>query len=306
MRAGAIDIGSNSILLTIAEPDAPKAIPLKILFDEARVTGLSKGLQAGGVITPEAQNRAFDCLKDYRRELDKFKPDVFKAVGTEAFRRATNGEEVRTKISEILQTPLEIISGDQEAELSFWSVQKEHPDSQALKIVFDIGGASTELCLGNDRGILERVSLKVGSVVLTEKFGLDRVSSATQASHYVRSLIEEASWTKTVAQNPSLGIGVAGTMTSMIAVVLGLTDYDRAQVHGFAVDSQRVQQLRDRILSTEGDQRRSIRGLEPNRADVFGGGMTIASAICDYFHWKKVTCMDAGIRFGVLYELLKL
>lgn len=304
MRAAAIDIGSNSILLTIAEPGSPKKIPLKILFDDAHVTGLSKGLAAGDMITEAAQERAFKTLRFFREKLDEFRPDIFKPVGTESFRRARNGEDVRKKISEILKTELEIISGQEEAELSFWSVQKEHPDAHASKIVFDIGGASTELCLGSEAGIQERVSLKVGSVTLTEKFKLQEGADFQFATEFVRSLIAENSWTKNVGK--TLGIGVAGTMTSLIAIDLGLTDYNRDKVHGFSLPARDVFRYRDKMLSMPLADRKRVAGLQADRADVFGGGMVIAATICDYFRWDKVTCMDAGIRFGVLYKILGL
>jgi len=304
MKAAAIDIGSNSILLTIAEPESPRPIPLKICFDEANVTGLSKGLAAGDKITEAAQERAFKVLRHYREVLDQHRPEKFRVVGTEAFRRASNGEVVRQRISEILGKEVDIISGQEEAELSFWSVQKEHPDRTTKKIVFDIGGASSELCLGSSQGIEERVSLKVGSVTLTEKFNLQEASSPEAATSFVKSLIDEAQWPRKISR--SIGIGVAGTMTSLMAIDLGLLHYNRDKVHGFSIPAADVRRYRDKMLSLSLKDRQNIVGLEANRADVFGGGLIIASSICDYFGWSHVTCMDAGIRFGVLYDLLGL
>ena len=237
-RVAAIDIGSNSILLTIAEPGEKKAIPLKILFDEARVTGLSKGLAGGDLITESAQARAIETLKFYREKLDQLKPDLFRVVGTEAFRRAKNGEEVRKRLSNVLRQEIELISGDQEAELSFWSVQKEHSDIKSPKLVFDIGGASSELCLGNDLGIQERVSLKVGSVTLTEKFGLQNAANGEEADQYVKSLLDQVPWTKTAKS--TIGIGVAGTFTSLLAIHLKLDSYSRDRVHGFSLSVQDI------------------------------------------------------------------
>lgn len=303
-RAAAIDIGSNSILLTIAEPNSPKAIPLKILFDEAQVTGLSKGLAAGDLITESAQERALKTLNFYRSKIDEFKPSLFKVVGTEAFRRAKNGEEVRKRLSAALKQEIELISGNQEAELSFWSVQKEHPEKNKAKVVFDIGGASTELCLGNDQGIQERVSLKVGSVTLTEKFSLQEGGDPTAADRFVKSLLNEVEWAK--KSQTTIGVGVAGTFTSLIAIHFKLTSYSRDKVHGFSLSAEDVLRYRNLMLEMKLADRKQVLGLQADRADVFAGGMVIANAICEHFRWPQVMCMDAGIRFGVLYQLLNL
>ncbi len=301
--AAAIDIGSNSILLTIAEPGVKQAIPLRVLLDECIVTGLSKGLSATGSITPESEGRTALGLKHFREQLDRLRPTQLRVVGTEAFRRGANGEEVRKRFSEILGQEVEIIGGEKEAELSFWSVQKEHPQKDLDKIVFDIGGASTELCLGNRSGIQQRISLKVGSVVLTETFALQGSSRADLADMYVKKMLKD------VAINPagsSIGIGVAGTITSLIAVDQQLQNYRRDIVHGFELSRDRILYHRDSILEMEPAARRKIAGLQPDRADVFGGGLVIANAIAEHFGWKSITCFDSGVRFGVLYEILGL
>jgi exopolyphosphatase/guanosine-5'-triphosphate,3'-diphosphate pyrophosphatase len=301
--AAAIDIGSNSILLTIAEPGASQAIPLRILFDECIVTGLSRGLSASGSITPESEARTAEGLKKFKEQLDRLKPSRLRVVGTEAFRRGSNGEEVRKRFSEILGQEVEIIGGEREAELSFWSVQKEHPQHGLNKIVFDIGGASTELCLGNRSGIQQRVSLKVGSVVLTETFALQASSKAELADLYVKKMLSEMSLKPL---GPTLGIGVAGTITSLIAVDQQLQSYRRDIVHGFEISRDRILYHRDSILGMEPSDRRKIPGLQPDRADVFGGGLVIANAIAEHFGWQSITCLDSGVRFGVLYEELGL
>lgn len=303
MRAAAIDIGSNSILLTIAEPGSPKSIPLKILFDECQVTGLSKGLQAGENITDAAQARAFECLRHYRSKIDEFKPNLLRAIGTESFRRAKNGPLIQKQISEILGTELEIISGHREAELSFWSVQKEYPESKKEKLVFDIGGASTELCLGSESGILERTSLKVGSVVLSEKFNLLDSCDPKAAHDYVIELLRSLPWAQQAKS--AVGIGVAGTMTSLVAIELKLKDYDRNRVHGHVLSNVKIRQWRDTICALPLAKRKQLAGLQADRADVFSGGLTIVHAITEFFGWKNLVCMDSGIRFGALYELLK-
>jgi len=304
--AGAIDIGSNSILLTIARRgQSLSGVPLEILVDEAHVTGLSKGLEQSGKISEERLKHSLEILQKYRKYLDQFKVAKFEVVATEAFRKASNGADAKLAVEKILQSPLEIISGEREAELSFWSVQKEHRDSAANKIVFDIGGASTEVVLGSNAGIQKKISLKVGSVVLTEKFELQKKSSSDDVLNFLRTFIHEnISWHDQAGS--TLGIGVAGTMTTLIAIQNKMPVYDRNKVHGQKISIQDAQRILDLVLSKEGkDRSQSITGLSADRADVFGGGLSILVALSAAFRWSEVLCMDSGVRFGLLYEMLR-
>ncbi|MDB5039226.1 MAG: Ppx/GppA phosphatase [Bacteriovoracaceae bacterium] len=297
-RVAAIDIGSNSILLTIVEARTP----LHILVDEATVTGLSKGLSKEGLIQPDRLKKSLDTLSKYRALLDEHDVKEVKVAATEALRKAKNGEEVRKQIEQVLKLPVDLIPGDREAELSFWSVQKDFADRKAKKLVFDIGGASTELCYGSDRGIEHRISLKVGSVLLSEKFGLKNKSDGSEASKYVWELLKPLNW-KT---EPCLGFGVAGTITTALAVEMKMTQYQRSKVHGQSISRDRIEFWRKEILSRNLDERRDLPGLPFDRADVFGGGVTIISVLMDYFKWNEVICMDSGVRFGLIYEMLGL
>lgn len=298
-RFGAVDIGSNSLLLTIIE----KANPYRILHDEAHVTGLAKGLTKDGMIQPERQKKSEAILKNYGELVKKYQVKKFKAVTTEALRRAANGLVVKKSLEENLQYPIELIDGNREAELSFFSVQKEYSDKKISKIVFDIGGASTELCLGNEDGISKKISLKVGSVVATEKFQLQKPASPEEALKYIESLIAESPFKE--AKVESVGIGVAGTITTLAAMILKLEKYDREKVHLLKIKKSDVDSLVKKVLSLSTDERGKIPGLTLDRADVFGGGILIIKALMDYFKWPEIICMDSGVRFGLLYEMLE-
>ncbi len=299
-RAAAIDIGSNSLLLTVAELGKQSPIPLEILHDEANVTGLSKGLAKDGVITEQAFERSAPVLKKYRGIIQDLQATHVKTTATEVLRRAKNGDEVRKRIEAILEHPVELISGDREAELSFWSVQKELNDGRP-KLVFDIGGASTELCLGSYLGIEKRVSLKVGSVLLTEMYKLQNFCDPKPAIDYVRTLIHDIPWT--TPPPACTGFGVAGTMTTLVAMELKLDRYDRTSVHGLSISRERLKNWLKFVCSRKTDDR-IVPGLTVKRADVISGGFSIAFALAEHFGWNEITCMDSGIRFGVLYELL--
>jgi exopolyphosphatase/guanosine-5'-triphosphate,3'-diphosphate pyrophosphatase len=302
-RVAAIDIGSNSILCTIAER-SNNSSGYSLLYDEANVTGLSRGLGAGQLISSENLARSLRVIQTYKQKLDEFEPSRVQVVGTEAFRRAKNGEEIRNEISKCLGHEVQIIDGPREAELSFWSVQKDHPQFQIDKLVFDIGGASTELCWGNNQGIKERISLRIGSVVLTENFGLNVPASPDPAMDHLAGLLSALKWNEDAKK--AIGIGVAGTMTSIIAINQSLSVYERSRVHGQSISRIALHEMRDHFLKLSVSDRTQVVGLEPARAEVFGGGLCIALALAEYFNWNSIECRDAGVRFGLIFEMLNL
>lgn len=300
---GAIDIGSNSLLLSVIQPNQTPSEGFELLINESRVTGLAKGLQHQSEISSKSLDRSCQALTEYRQILSQYPGVQVRAVATEGLRRASNTAEVRRKLEQALGHPIEIISGDLEAELSFHSVQKELKNDNRSKIIFDIGGASTEVVLGDLQGIQQKVSLKVGSVILTEKFGLDKKSTEQKAHaiEYVLGLLKDSSFP---TPSQSLGIGVAGTMMSIGMINMGDSEFLRERVHGSSTTKTQMEQICDEVLSLASKDRKKIVGLHQDRADVFGGGCCIALALCHHFQWSEVICMDSGVRFGLLYEMI--
>lgn len=302
-RIATIDIGSNSLLLCVAELNPSNAKDYTLLENQTRVTGLAKGLQSGSMISGPSLERSITALKDYRKRIENFQCEKIIAVATEGLRKAENAAEVKTLLEAALGHPISIIDGDREATLSFHSVQREHPQVHQTKLVFDIGGASTELAVGSEKGLRQITSLKVGSVLLTEKFQLQKASLERKqnAIDYVRELIRES---KISLHEGSLGIGVAGTMTCLIAVAEEIENFSREKVHLKKLKSGKLREITDRVLSLSTTERERIKGLPPDRADVFGGGCCIATAICEYFGLSELICMDSGVRIGLLYEVI--
>ncbi|TVQ80856.1 MAG: hypothetical protein EA369_01325 [Bradymonadales bacterium] len=304
----AIDIGSNSILLAIAEAPRPNE-RVKLQHDEARVVGLIKGVHENSKISDEKLEDAKTCLRDYKKIVDQFSAQKdLKIVATESLRLPRNGLEIKRQLEEAVEHEIELISGDREAELSFKSVEFEFPspDAQVKKLVFDIGGASTEIVLGSSAGIELKTSEKIGCVILSQRFGLERAQSLQDACHEVLNLFEKSARLLEIKESfhksKQEAFGVAGTMTSLIAVEKALERYDRDLVNGQKISLERVLYWRDHIMSLDTPERQSLKGLEPKRADVFGGGLCILSCIMNFFSLKEVTCADAGVRIGLLYE----
>jgi len=299
MRA-AIDIGSNSILLAIADDS------MKLVYDEARVIGLAKGVRAGRIISDPSIRRAQRCLEDYKNIIRSHNAtQQLKVVATESLRRPTNGLAVKEILEKTIEAPIELITGETEAELSFWSVEHEFPSqAEHPNLVFDIGGASTELVLGTKDGPQKTCSLKIGSVLLTEEFNLHGHTGDGQvraALSTVRDLILSSNFRE--PKFGTQGFGVAGTMTSLLAIEKHIETYKRALVQGKSISSRRIEHWMNFVLSLSLEARQKIVGLQPERADVFGGGLIILKALVDHFRWSSVRCADSGVRIGLLHQM---
>lgn len=298
-RIACIDLGSNSFLLTIAEVNPSKAI--KIICDEAKVVGLVKKLDSNLCVSSEALDRAKTCLSDYRDQLEKHGATEVYAVATASLRRPKNSIEVKHVLEEVLGHFIEIISGEKEAELSFSSVRLDPLCPSGDKIVFDIGGASTEIIYGNDEKIERLISIPIGSVLLTEKFELDRPCLYFEALDFMKSSLSTLDFSQ---DKDSKGIGVAGTVTSLLAAELQLKAYDRQRVHGQNLSRHKLEIWIEKISKMTLEERQQIVGLTPERADVFLGGLIIIFSLMLHFGWQNFQCFDTGVRFGLLYEKL--
>ncbi|PIR22025.1 MAG: hypothetical protein COV44_10160 [Deltaproteobacteria bacterium CG11_big_fil_rev_8_21_14_0_20_45_16] len=299
-RFASIDLGSNSFLLTVASFQDGKLI---LEHDECRVVGIVKNLE-NGRIRLEALDRANKALAAFRQKISSLNLDGISVVATEGLRKPSNGLEIKSELEKTLGHAIDLISGDREAELSFLGVQEDYPDRVANKLVFDIGGASTELAVGNSSGILSKESLKIGSVLLTERFSLDQIADPIEAFEYAKSQIKNS---RAANQDPAswVGVGVAGTITTLATIYLGLESYSRQKVHQLRIPTFEIKEISNLILSKSMEERRSIVGLPYNRADVLGGGLLIALALATIFRWQEIVCMDTGIRFGPIYEMAR-
>lgn len=300
-RIASLDLGSNSFLLSIAEIERGKPT---LILDECRVVGLVKKLE-NGKVGSEAIERAKEALKEYRSILESHSVEEIKIVATESLRKPSNAQEVKGQLEQVIGQSIELISGQREAELSFWSVQNEYPKDTEQKIVFDIGGASTELVLGGPTGIEVSDSLKMGSVTLTEEFGLSEPSIYDDALRFALDKIKSSEAYQTSQDRQTTGVGVAGTMTVLIACQRSLKEFKREEVHLHGIKTPDVMKWMKRVTRSPLTERYKITGLPQNRADVFGGGCIIAYALAKAFDWEILVCMDAGVRLGLLWEEAK-
>lgn len=295
MPRASIDIGSNSILLLVLGDDGA------VLHDEARVVGLGKGMGDRGVFRPDRMEATLAALKDYAAkayELGVYPPQV-RAVATSASRRALNAVTFFQAVARQTGIKVEVISGDEEARLTWLgSIQGiELPPGPVM--VIDPGGGSTEVILGEGNQIRERISLEIGTVRLTEQFlGYEVVDAPAFAR--MRDAVVDAVDTLNLPVHPRSVVAVAGTVTTLAACDLGLERYDGARVHGSTLTLGAIRRWIDLLLEASPQRRRELVAVSPERADTLLAGTVILQAVLEKARRQSLRVSDRGLRFGAL------
>lgn len=301
MIVGAIDIGTNTVLLLVAERRDGVLVPI---VDRARIVRLGEGVDRARRLAPEAVQRTLGALEDYARELEAHGVDRVDAVGTSALRDAGGGQEFLDAAERVLGVRPRVIDGALEAELTFEGALSglglEGPVS-----VFDVGGGSTEIIAGTAGPRPELAaarSLDIGSVRLTER----HVRSDPPSAEELRRVADdvEAALRDAPPLSPEARlVGVAGTVTTLAAVSLGLEPYDGARVHGLSLARDEVERVAALLASTPLAARRELPGLEPKRADVIVAGAEIVRRVLAWSGRPELVVSDRGVRWGVAERL---
>ncbi|MFC7622588.1 exopolyphosphatase [Microlunatus sp. GCM10028923] len=304
-RVAAIDCGTNSIRLLIAEPGPDGR--LAELERRTDIVRLGQGVDATGEFHPDALARTFAATEGYAQLIkDAGVPvDKIDFVATSAARDAGNREAFFAGIEERLGVRPEVISGDREAELSFTGAVSRLPDGPGPVLVMDIGGGSTELILGERDGtILAARSLDVGSVRLTERFlgaGPPDPDDLDRATEHVDRLIDTSGVDLGAAR---VWVGVAGTATTLAAVNLGLDVYDRSRVHGSIITVDELSGLLADLAAKTVEEIRAIPSMHPGRADVICGGTLVATRVARRVSADRMVVSEADILDGIALSLL--
>ncbi|MCR9163732.1 MAG: Ppx/GppA family phosphatase [Nannocystaceae bacterium] len=289
-----IDIGTNSVLLLLASRGPTGAVLIE--RDEARVARLGEGVAQRGSLLPEAIDRTVAILEDYRRLADASGAAI-EAVATEGLRLARDQEVFLQRAHAALGVQVRLISGEEEARLSYLSVAREHPDVESMRVI-DIGGASTELVVGRGEEIQSIASHKVGSVRLTEALvQSDPIAPAELDA--VEAAARDALAAQPVEPADAL-YGLAGTVTTLAALLLGLHTYDRDAVDGSSWTRAQVDALRDELAAEPLAARLKRPCLPHGRADVVVAGLTILSVAMAHCGAKTLVVRDRGLRYALV------
>lgn len=298
MPRAAIDIGSNSLLLTVVDDDA------RVVHDEARVVGLGRGLGDRGLLAPDRMSAAEGVLTEYVATAKRLgvEPWAIRAVATSAARRAMNAQTWLAKVQRRLGLRVRVIAGEEEARLTWLGALRDLDLPEGPILVVDLGGGSTELVLGDADRVLTRVSLEIGSVRSTEAFLPGSLTGMTDPGGLARLRqhvdIEVAK--VALAPAPRVVIGVAGTVTTLATLALGLDRYDPDAVHASRITRVDLARFVDRLLPASLDDRRAMVPAAPDRADFLVAGATILDRVLAAARRPGMTVSDRGLRFGLL------
>lgn len=304
-RVAAIDCGTNSIRLLIAE-SAPDG-GLADLDRRLEMVRLGQGVDATGEFHPDALARTFAATEHYAGLIAEHDVDVsrIRFVATSASRDAGNREDFFSGVRDRLGVAPEVITGDEEAGLSFaGALSRVHPSPDPV-LVMDIGGGSTELIIGRRNGeITAGRSLDIGSVRLTER--LMPSDPATDAEIDRARELVDVELQASGLDLPSVRswVGVAGTATTLAAMHLELPAYDRDRVHGSVISTAEIPALFGRLHGRTADEIRTIPSMHPRRADVITAGALIAERVASRVAASELIVSESDILDGIALGLL--
>lgn len=290
-RVAAIDCGTNSIRLLVADTgETDGADPLRDVAREMRVVRLGQGVDAHGAFAPEAIARTREALVEYAGIIADSGATRLRMVATSATRDAANRDEFFAMTADVLGSVIprsvaEVITGDEEAALSFAGAVGELDAEGAPFAVVDLGGGSTEIVVGDGAGVRAAKSSDIGCVRVTERClpgdppGPDEVAAAdrfiaerfTDALHEV-PVGEARTW-----------VGVAGTMTTIAAIALGLDRYDPERIHLARIPFAQLHEVCNRLIAMPRAERAALPVMHPGRVDVIGGGALVTRALARVF-----------------------
>lgn len=303
-RIATIDIGTNTALLLIADLDFASQT-LRAIYNHQEIIRLGKGVDAHRNINADAIKRLVDCLSLYRKFIADYGVERVCAVATSAVRDARNRDEVLQIAKSRCGIDIELLSGDDEAELTFQGAIAGWQNLLEPFLVIDIGGGSTELILGDSDGIREKVSLDVGSVRLTERFFKSQPPDAESFERARKFLIDAFSneLSRFISGRESV-IGVAGTVVTLAQQAQRLANFDNDKLHGYALSYSSVAAELD-FFKTHSIDDIVGSGVERGRADVITAGALILWTFMRIFGAKQIAVSTQGLRYGVAVRELR-
>ncbi len=297
-RYAAIDVGTNSVLLLVAEKRAGRFVAVQ---ERADITRLGRGVDRTRTLAPEAIEATLATIARFAQEARALGAAQLVVSATSAARDASNGQAFLDGAKERAGVEVEVISGEEEARLSFSSAHADFGGQRPL-VVLDIGGGSTEFIYGAPDGTVSfRRSFDVGAVRLTER----HLRQDPPHEDELQALDEALAAQLSELPPPPLGarlVGVAGSITTLAAVSLQLDVYDAERVHGATLSLEVARGVADRLASLPLRLRTTVPGLQPRRADVIVAGARVLVAAMQAVGATELTVSDRGLRWGLLAD----
>lgn len=304
-RFAAIDIGTNTILLLIAEIKGDGTF--SVLEDRAEITRLGEDVDRTRLISAAAEARGVAALRDYIERCRSLGVTEIVAVGTSALRDARNAADFKDRLRRELALELRVLSAEDEAAYSYLAVQRGLELKAGEVLVVDVGGGSAEFMWGRQAKLYRWASLDLGAVRLTERYLPSDPVTEDECKRLEAAIDRELdALLRDWGGRPAFSalVGIAGTFTTLAAVGKGLTDYSHSEVHGSRLCGAEVRRQIRLYQALPVTGRRKIPGLEPGRADVILAGAILIGRIMAVFGLDEALVSDQGIRYGLLYERL--
>jgi exopolyphosphatase / guanosine-5'-triphosphate,3'-diphosphate pyrophosphatase len=306
VRVAAVDCGTNSLRLLIADVDR-RAGTLTDLDRRMEIVRLGQGVDATGRIGAEPLARTLRALAEYSDAIARAGAVSVRMVATSAIRDAANAEEFVAGVTDVLGVAPEVLSGDEEARLSFAGATAELaavPSAQPPYLVVDIGGGSTEFVLGATRQVAG-VSVDIGCVRMTERHlrsDPPLAGEVAAATADIDAALDQVAAKVPVAEARTL-IGLAGSVTTVAGIALGLPSYDRARIHHARVSATAVHRIAGDLLAQTREQRAVIGVMHPGRVDVIGAGALVLDRVLTRFGFAEVMVSEHDILDGIAWSL---
>lgn len=302
MRVAAIDIGTNAVLMLVAE-GGPDGAPTRVV-ERATLTRLGQGVDQRRRLAPEAVDRTLRCLRSYVEEARALGVGEVAAVGTSALRDVGGGAAFVEAVERELSVRVQVISGDEEARLTF-AAALGGLTLEGPVVVVDVGGGSTEVIVGEVGGAIERAtSLDVGSVRLTERLLRGDPPGADELARLVHAIDEQLHRLPRPPRGARL-VGVAGTVTTLAAVAEGVVDATGEGMHGRVLSVQAIERVARWLGALDSMSRRACAGLDPGRADVIVAGAWLVQRLARWAGVNDLVVSNRGVRWGLAARMLE-
>ena len=298
MRVAVVDLGTNSTRLLVADVVDGT---VEDVSRRTEITRLGEGVDARGRLLPEPIARVRNVLTDYRREAEALGAQRVLAVATSAVRDAENGEAFLGEIEWSYGFATRLLAGEEEARLTFRGAAAGR-ELERPTLVIDIGGGSTELIVGTGSSTTWNDSLDIGGVRLTERYLPSDPPERTELDACAAAVRDLLSSRVPAEIRPTEAIGVAGTITTLAALDLGLDQYDAERVHGHRMTREGVRAQLERLAAVPLAERRRIPALDPKRAPVIVAGALILDTAMDHFALAELEASERDLLQGAAVE----
>ena len=301
MRVAAIDCGTNSIRLLIADVQGEN---FREVIREMEIVRLGQGVDQTGEFHPDAIARTLAAVDKFALEITRRGVEKIRFCATSATRDATNRDLFIEGVKSRLGIAPDVISGEEEARLSFAGATKDLTDSLAPFLVIDIGGGSTEFVIGN-RNVESAKSVNIGCVRMAErhlKSDPVTISEIESARKDIKTAITEANQVVDIKSAKSL-IAVAGTATTVAAAALDLPQYDRYAIHLSRISATKTHEVSEMFLKMNRSQRAALGYMHPGRVDVIGAGSLVLSEIVKAVGANEFIACESDILDGIAFSL---